>query len=712
MHYKNNSEQRLALALPGLVAFAILAPAAVQTAHANSPEGPTLETVEVHGQRLRLDLLREQALTPGGVTVIDSDTLFQRTMPNLADMLRYAPGVWANSTSGGDGVFLSIRGSNLDATNFDRNGVKLLQDGLPITTADGNNHNRLIDPLSTRFATIARGANAMTYGASTLGGAINFNSPTALNSSPLQLFANAGSHGRMDARAMASGVLDNGLDGLVSVKSNNWDGYREHSREEHDGIFGNTGWNFSNGGDTRFYGTYLSSKQDLPGALTEEQFKDNPGQAAPEAELGNYQLNVDTWRVANKTRWALTDNSSLELGVSWEEQTLHHPIVYREVDFDGPGPLPPQEVFSLLIDTDHRDAGVMGRYELQLDSHDLLFGFNYGDGEVSGGNYRNNNGKKNGETTAVDRTAQNLEAFALDRWRLAPQWTLVYGAQVVWAERDVKNTDVATAVVRNPSADYDSINPRLGVLYDINDSITLFANASRVFEAPTNYELEDDVRGDDQTLDPMEGAVLEIGSRGEQAFGEASKWYWDVALYYAQINDEILSVDDPFAPGTSLTANVDKTIHAGIESQLGGTLTLDGAGRHLLEPTLTVTLNEFSFDNDATYGNNDLPAAPDYAVRGELLYRDTSGFYVGPTFDLVGDRYADFNNSYKVDSYTLLGLRGGFISERWEVFVEATNLQDTEYVSTLSVRNIAAPDAPILNSGAPLSLYAGVRFQL
>ena len=50
-------------------------------------------------------------------------------------------------------IFFSSRGSNLDATDYDMNGIKLLQDGLPITTADGNNHNRVIDPLSARYAT-------------------------------------------------------------------------------------------------------------------------------------------------------------------------------------------------------------------------------------------------------------------------------------------------------------------------------------------------------------------------------------------------------------------------------------------------------------------------------------------------------------------------------------------------------------------------------
>ena len=87
-----------------LLALAALTPVAAQADHAQNPKKPALEIVEVHAQQLHLDLRREQALTPGGVTVIDTEQLYQRNMPNLADMLRYAPGVWTDSATGGDSV--------------------------------------------------------------------------------------------------------------------------------------------------------------------------------------------------------------------------------------------------------------------------------------------------------------------------------------------------------------------------------------------------------------------------------------------------------------------------------------------------------------------------------------------------------------------------------------------------------------------------------
>ncbi|HSB95851.1 MAG TPA: Plug domain-containing protein, partial [Spongiibacteraceae bacterium] len=209
-----------------------------------------LDTVLVQAQRVKEALVAEQALTPGGVSVVDGDDLLQRNVTNLADMLRYVPGLWAESSSGSDEIFFSSRGSNLDATDYDMNGIKLLQDGLPVTTADGNNHNRMLDPLSMRYATIARGANALTYGASNLGGAIDFIAPTARNSAPLELSANAGSHGQRNARVTAGSVADE-FDGLLTLEAKNWDGYRDHSEQQRQGIYANAGWQFSDAVSTR-----------------------------------------------------------------------------------------------------------------------------------------------------------------------------------------------------------------------------------------------------------------------------------------------------------------------------------------------------------------------------------------------------------------------------------------------------------------------------
>ncbi len=674
----------------------------------------TIETLNITSDRLSLSEARQSiAQIPGGATLVDMNKVSERNVSSLADALRYVPGVFSESPNGTEAAFLSSRGSNLDATDYDTNGVKMLQDGLPVTTADGNNHNRFIDPLSARYATVARGANALTYGASTLGGAIAFVSPTARDSEPVEVRVNGGSYGQLQGRATVSREFNDQLDGLLTVEGKQWDGYRDHSKQTRYSAHGNTGWQVAEGVTTRLYGAYIKNEEELAGSLSAAQVNQDPDQANPAAIGGNFQLNVDTWRVANTTTWQIDADRSLYVGFSYEEQQLYHPIVDKiMVDFDGPGPNPPVEVFSLLIDTNHANAGAAVRYEQRVGAHELLFGLSYGDTSVDGNHYRNDHGNRNGVTEEIDNSASSLEGFAMNRWQFADRWTLIVGAQFVAADRDAKTRDVATGATSNPNDDYSTVNPRIGVIYALSDDATVYANVSRLYEPPTNFELADDLAGNNHVLDPMQGTVVEIGTRGQGNIGSRNSWGWEVNVYYASIQDEILSVDDPNAPGTSLSTNVDQTIHAGIEALVDFRLALDDSGTQAIVPTLSISLNDFSFDNDDVYGSNQLPAAPDYLVRGEVLYRNANGLFAGPTFDMVGKRYADFVNSYTVDSYNLLGFRAGWDRDTWRVWAEVHNVLDENYIATIGVRNVAAPDAEILNPGMPRAAFVGIQVQL
>ncbi|UXH78257.1 TonB-dependent receptor family protein [Roseateles amylovorans] len=686
-------------ALLSALAFTPYAFAQTQSTAPAAP--PTqLQGVVVTGRTasdpVRKDIETEQAATPGAVTVLDGEGLRQRNVTSLADALRYVPGLFVASGSTGDATFYSSRGSNLDATNYDGNGIKLLVDGLPVTGADGNNHNRDVDPLSARYAIVARGANALTYGASTLGGAIDFITPTARDSAVNEVLINGGSHGQRQARATMGGHAG-AFDGLVTVEGKRSDGYREHQRQRRSAVYANAGWQIDERVQTRFYVTAIDNKQQLPGALTRDEWADDPKQAQAAAAAGDYQYNVKTWRLANKTTWQIDADTKLSAGLSYERQKLFHPIVYS----------PPY--FSLLIDTEQRNAGATLRYERRVGTHGLLLGLNYARMTVKGSNdsYTPSSWTQTPFTT-VDNQADSLELFAMDRWQFASGWTAVYGAQVVNSSRDIRNTSVPGGALLHPSGDYDAVNPRAGLIRQLTPDIQVFTNLSRLYEAPTTFELQDDARGDGSALAAMRGVVAEIGTRGTHTAGR-HRWHWETALYYGRLRNEILSRDDPDAPGTSLSMNAGRTIHAGLEALVGASLAVDATGTHRIEPLVNLTLNHFKFRGDRVYGHGDLPAAPKYAVKGEVLYRHASGFFAGPTFDVIGRRWADFSNTYQVDAYTLWGLRAGLGGKGWEAYVEGRNLGDKAHVSQFSVRDRAAAGDAILSPGEPRSVYVGAR---
>lgn len=685
----------------------VMAGAGLLPATALADHGPAvdLDRIQITAEQFspagsnRQDDMAELRLTPGGVSLVDMDTVREGHVASLADMLRYVPGVWANSSAGGEELFLSSRGSNLDSIDYDKNGVKLLQDGLPVTSADGNNHNRFVDPLSAKYAVVARGANAMKYGASTLGGAIDFATPTAYDLPRFSLYSNMGSHGMFQNRLSASGVYDDRLDGTVTIEDRQYDGYRDQTEQERTGIYANAGLRLTDNISTRFYLTHLENDIELPGALTRQQVREDRDQATEVANLGDYRRDVKAFRLANKTTIDIDANRRFEFGLAFEEQELNHPIVFGQF-------------FSLYIKNRQRNVSTMARYHHEIGDHKLLFGMNYAEAEVSGGQFNNDFGQRGTKRSDTEEDASTLELYAMDRWQFADKWTLVGGAQFVSAEREVRQRDVGTGqLTNNPDDRYQAVNPNVGLVYELNEDASLYSNLSRIYEPPTNYQLTDNTGANPVELDAMHGVVAEIGTRGHFTQNDWLDWNWDVSLYHAEIRDEILSTELPDAAGVGVATNIDKTTHTGIEALVGADIQLDEAGKHRLTPLFNLTLNNFHFDDDAVWGNNELPAAPNYALRGEVLYRHANGFYAGPTVDLVGKRYADFANSYTIDNYALMGLKAGWENESLRVFAELRNLTDREYIATHGVRSTAEADADILYPGEPRSAYVGFEYR-
>ena len=394
--------------------------------------------------------------------------------------------------------FFSSRGSNLDATDYDRNGIKLLQDGLPVTAADGNNHNRDVDPLCARYTIVARGANALTYGASTLGGAIDFISPTARDGAPNELLLNGGSH-RPAAGARHLGTVAGAFDGLVTVEGKRSDGYREHQQA---------------GAQRRVRQRRLAvrrrpchpllrhrhrqRRRNCPAALTRDECRADPRQGRAAALAGDYQVQTSkpgAWRT--RPPGTSTPSSSLTAGVSYEGQQLYHPIVYA----------PP--FFSLLIDTEQRNGRTL-RYQRRMAAHDLLSGLNYGRTRVKGGNYELRPAAHAALSPRSTTDADSLELFAMDRWQFAPHWTAVYGGQAVGSRRDATRRRASTG-------DYRSIQSARG--RDLPDAtptaVVRQRQPHRMKRRPLyRAERRRRRRARARPCTRVRGTVVEVGTRG------------------------------------------------------------------------------------------------------------------------------------------------------------------------------------------------------
>jgi iron complex outermembrane receptor protein len=115
---------------------------------------------------------------PGGATLVQQDAFRDSANLTITKALSSAPGVVVQDFFGGnDQPRVQIRGSGLQQNPAQR-GILALSNGLPINRADGSYIVGLANPLQAETIEVYRGYMANRLGASVLGGALNFVSPT------------------------------------------------------------------------------------------------------------------------------------------------------------------------------------------------------------------------------------------------------------------------------------------------------------------------------------------------------------------------------------------------------------------------------------------------------------------------------------------------------------------------------------------------------
>ena len=182
---------------------------------------------------------------------------------------------------------LSIRGSGL-SRNFHLRGVQLYMDGIPINTADGYGDFQEIDPTAYKYVEVWKGANALQFGANSLGGAINFVMPTGRD--PLaergvgrcrRIRVSSGCR-PMPAAPTVLGTVSSPPRPRLS------DGFRDHSFGSATRVSGNVGYQFSPDAETRFYFNANEIRQRIPGSVTKQSALTDPrGRRARQRRVGS-----------------------------------------------------------------------------------------------------------------------------------------------------------------------------------------------------------------------------------------------------------------------------------------------------------------------------------------------------------------------------------------------------------------------------------------
>jgi iron complex outermembrane receptor protein len=185
-------------------------------------ETARIPEVTVIGTHSDMAEMREAiGAAPGGASLIGPERIRATRQANLHDVLRLTPGVYVQPRAGAaDESQLSIRGSGLRNKSHLR-GVNLLVNGMPYRNADGFTDFESLELLTAEAIEVYKGANALRYGGSTLGGAVNLTTRTGYTAGWLDAYAQGGSYGFLKAQ-LASGGSRGPFDTTRAMPGPNW----------------------------------------------------------------------------------------------------------------------------------------------------------------------------------------------------------------------------------------------------------------------------------------------------------------------------------------------------------------------------------------------------------------------------------------------------------------------------------------------------------
>jgi iron complex outermembrane receptor protein len=625
--------------------------------------------------------------TPGAVAVVSAESYRDRYAPSLADMLRDAPGVYAQKKWGGD-VRLSIRGSGIGNSSHNR-GVLLAQDGVPFNEADGYGDYQLIDPLIARYAEVWKGGNALRFGGALLGGAINLVTPTGRTApEAAMLRLDGGPYGARRGHIELAGVHDD-WDAFAAVTGSTVEGWRDQSegQEQHASL--NLGRRFGEDREVRLLVSGGYVHQDIPGSLTLDQALDDPRAANAGNKALNYQRDMGSVRTALQTRWRLNDATAFEGAIYGVWKDLDHPIFQ-------------------VIDQQSRNYGVFGRFDWQGRigglRADAFYGAWYRQGDLDARQWVNLVGSHGNLTARSFQNAAAVDVFSEGRLFVTDRLARVAGGTWGRAGRDYRSHAVPGAPSTfDLAADktYTWFAPRLGLLWESEDGAQMFANVTRTVEPP-NFSSLSPTTGGFRPLVPQEAVTVEAGARGRRG-----AFTWDATVYRADIDHELLNFIPDAALGIpAATFNAGPTVHQGIEAGLDWRI-VEG-----LRLRQTYAVSDFTFDGDKVYGDNHLPVVPPHLYRAELRYDHPSGWFVAPSVEWsIKDAWVDYANTLKAPSYAVANLNLGWDVRRGvSLFADLKNLFDTRYVSNFgAVTDARVASTAVFFPGDGQAVFVGVR---
>lgn len=617
---------------------------------------------------------------PASIDRVDGEALRdQQWRVNLSEGVARVPGLLVqNRQNYAQDLQVSSRGFGARAT-FGVRGVRLIQDGIPLTMPDGQGQTALLDLEGAGAIEVLRGPFAALYGNAS-GGVIHVIGDDA----PRKPFVEGSVMGGSDSTwrtGVRFGVSSGSFGATGNVSRFETNGSRDHSAARRDLANARLRFGLDNGASIVVIANALNQPdtQD-PLGLTQAQLDADPRQA------GTNALAQDTRKSIKHTQGGLVWRHPQLLGGAVEASVYGG---QRQLTQYLGLPLSAQGITSSggVVDLDRNFSGTGLQWRLGDEQRSITVGLAYDRMREHRQGFVNNAGTAGALRRDEDDTVNSFDQFIIGSWQVAPAWKLTGGLRHSVVRFESKDRFITGA---NPddsgSARYSATSPVLGVLHQLSPDLHLFASLGRGFETPTFAELAyrtGSQPGLNFDLQAAKSRNYEAGVKARLGGNVRAS----AVLFRADTRHEVVSAGS--SGGRTVYANAGKTRREGIELSMDATLP---AG---FNATLAYTNTRAEYRDLVTPAGADLsgkriPGVPRQVLYGELGWRHlASGFSSAAEVRGASRLIANDTNTAQAPGYVATALRAGFEQRigAWKLtqFARVDNLFDKDYVGSVIV---------------------------
>ncbi|HEY9636629.1 MAG TPA: TonB-dependent siderophore receptor [Coleofasciculaceae cyanobacterium] len=288
-----------------------------------------------------------------------------------------------------------------------------------------------------------------------------------------------------------------------------------------------------------------------------------------------------------------------------------------------------------------------------------------------------------------DQTTDNVGIYLQDQVALLPNLKLLVGGRFDIINYDSEDFTSGEAPTKS-SRYYEAFSPRIGLVYQPIQPISLYASYTRSFKP--NFSA---LTANRQPLEPERGRQYEVGVKAELLDGKLST---TLAAY--EITKSNVATPDP--------NNIDFSIAAGEVKSRG--IELDVTGEIL--PGWNV-IASYAYNNAFVSKDNNIPEgsrlvnAPYNSASLWTTYEiqrgNLRGLGFGAGMFFVGDREAELPNTITIPSYIRTDATIFYRRDKYRISLNVQNLFDVKYYNSQGF---------LLYPGEPLTVYGsiGVEF--